>query len=237
MSQQTVLDLDTKTIKLGGIEHHCLEVKRGDPSSLLSTTKDVSAVLGFPEHNTLCPAHSWRLLKDWSTFWMRRGWELGLFGQEKRRLRRMLSLCISDWWEGMKMKPGSSQQHPLSGQEAKHTSKLWNSIWTQENTFLLIKHWKKFTEWLCSLHPWRFSKPSRTQSWAACPSWSCFSRALDSRWSQEVPANLTHSVCKIWWWKPQWHDRVTRLQCKLSMSDCDNYVLMGSICVHTAKTR
>ncbi|KAK4815718.1 hypothetical protein QYF61_006756 [Mycteria americana] len=45
--------------------------------------------------------------------------------------------------------PDSSQQHPLSGQEAMGTSKTHETPSEYRKTFfLLVKHWKRFPEWL-----------------------------------------------------------------------------------------
>lgn len=68
---------------------------------------------------------------------------------------------------------------------------------TQDKTFSL---WGKSNtgpsclESLWSLHPWRYSKPGQTESWATCCIWPCFSRGIGLEDLKKPPSNLNHSV-------------------------------------------
>lgn len=106
---------------------------------------------------------------------------LGLFSLKKRRLGEIPSICINTWREGMKKRdPDSSQQSPLTRQEAMGINqKMWNSSWTQ-NTFLLwgwSKSGMSCPERLWSLYP---LKLNRTGPWATFSGWLCSEqRGLD----------------------------------------------------------
>lgn len=120
--------------------------------------------------------------------------ELGLFCPEKSRLRgNLISVYIRK--EGaQRIEPGSSQCHPVPGQEG--TGSKWNrgnSLWTPGGTPVLCGCWSTHTGCPEAVEspPWRSSEATWT-----CSGCSCWIRVW-SWWTQRIlPASAIPWVCE-----------------------------------------
>lgn len=120
------------------------------------------------EHNK-GPRRRWR---DWIIFYMRKGWELGMFSQEKRRLGGILALCISIGKIGVKKIRGKLSsvcsvagwaqvdlQKILSQQPPEKEKKT-----THFHNVGVIKYCHSLPGKTVESPPWRYSK----HSWTVC---------------------------------------------------------------------
>lgn len=97
------------------------------------------------------------MIKNWGAFHKRKNqenWKCSAW----RRLRGILKRVLSTSWEGMRTRAADpSQQSSLLWQEAMGTDcKTANSIWTQENIYLVLRWPNTGMDWpdrLWGLHP------------------------------------------------------------------------------------
>lgn len=163
------------------------QVEGDDLCSLLRNGEALSAVssAGLPSKRETWTSwkESIRLpqiwLRSWSICPIRKGWEtLGLLSLQKRRSRGIFLMYINTWRENAKTEPGYFLWCSVTGPEAMDTDwNMWEAIITLGNIFLFLP-------------PWRYSKTSRTWSWAISSSWA----ERLGKWHPEITSNLNHSL-------------------------------------------
>jgi len=109
----------------------------------------------------------------------------------------VLSLNRNAWWEGKKKRDALHFQYcPVTGQDEHKMKrvKFYLNIRLKKKLCFTVRvignSRAGWPERLCSLHPWRYPKPSWTLSWAIC----CSRRGI----SQEIPSNLNNDSVILW---------------------------------------
>ena len=141
---------------------------------------DPKAVHLHSSQTCCCAFGKWpqRWLRDWSIFHDRRGWES--WEQGCLAWRRDVAgdlVNVYRYLMGGSKEYGaeSSQCCWVTRREAARTNRNTRiSFWTRGKTPSLrgwSNAWTGHPERLCSLCPWRYSKPTWTRPGAACPCW------------------------------------------------------------------
>lgn len=136
----------------------------------------------------------WRWLTELKRLSYEEAEKAGTVQHKREGLGQILPMRMKTWWKGMKKDPDPSQPCSWGGQKVMGTDfeKETHEISSENKNKLFYFLWRwpdtrrGCPEKLWSLHLGRYSKLSRTESWATCSSWPCLSTGRWIRWSLEV---------------------------------------------------
>lgn len=169
---------------------------------------------------------SWRLLRNWSTSNMRRGWDSWVSSLQNRRLRGGLNNAYK-YLMGRKEDELARLPSVVPSDRTRNNGHKLYHMKVKLNTRRLFLLWGRSNTGTgrpekLSLHLWRYANPNWTQSWATVSRWPCFSRGVGL---DDLKTSLLTSA--ILWF----HDSKPIFSC------CLNLALFSHVCLHLVNLR